>query len=704
MKISQLPRNRSRFLTGLVFSAAGIAASGVPGVQAQVRGISAQGTTGGLVIPSAQVLDSGVLALTAGNYQEPGLGTFRRKRNYSLGIGLMPNIELFGRFADYQNLLPGSTAITGPRDLSANVKFKLPSFWRGQPDVAVGLNDIGGGAAYFKSRYAVVSDQIGPVRWSAGYAWGSLVVGISPSRYAFDGAFGGAEWALGDSGLSLLAEYDGQQKHAGVRYASPELRILGNARLLATLQRSMGANNNAGSKADQTSVALSIMVPLEANALRPAEFKPTKALRPLESAPNASGMVPTPEDQQETLLKSLLSAGFERVRVGVWNGNLLVEYENHRYEQTEADAIGLVLGLAVENAPPGVRRVSAVTFKSGLRQYETSVDVPIYRAFLRDGDASLARTSLATDRFPDYADDEVRWLDARPTGRTPVRVEIKPDINYTVGTEVGAFDYSLAANVQGIVPLWRGAELYTSYIRRVSNSDNYEPGFAFSGSRQRNGLKVAAVQQSFWLGPQVFANLGVGRYNYDAYGVQGEASLFVPGRDDVIRLRAGAYQRQPGQTNAQRLQVSGSYRWIYSPSTWLEAGLQQYSDGTRGPSFVLTRWFGDVGAHLFFRKGGNRQFAGLEISIPLTPRKGMEPGFIQFTGTPQFQRGIRTRITGGSTATNNVEPNAVRDMQLDYNAELRQLNAGRTSQRYFISQLHRMREAFYLYGRDLLPR
>ncbi|MBX3657259.1 MAG: YjbH domain-containing protein [Ramlibacter sp.] len=667
-------------------------------------GISTQGVTGGLIVPSAYVLPEGDVALTRGNYAEPQLGAFSQRRNYSLGIGLLPNVELFGRFADFQNPLPGST-INGPRDLSANIKLKLPSFWRGQPHVALGLNDISGGASFFKSKYAVVSDEIGPVRWSAGYALGSHIVGNSANGYAFNGAFGGVEWSLGQSGVSLLAEYDGQQKHAGIRYSSPELAFLGHARLVATLQRSSGATNNAGLPASRTSAALSLVMPLEANARRPASFKPDLALAPMEVGPGtAPGMIPTSEDRQESLLRALVSAGFERVRVGVWGNSLLVEYENHRYEQTEADAIGLVLGLAAENAPSGVRRISAVTFKSGLRQYETSVDVSVYRAFLRDGDASQARTSLATDRFPDYPEAEVHWLSPQPTRRTPVRVEIKPDINYTVGTEVGAFDYSLAANVQGILPLWRGAELYTSYIRRVSNSDNYEPGFAFSGSRQRNGLKVAAVQQSFWLGSQVFANVGVGRYNYDAYGVQGEASLFVPGGDDVIRLRAGAYQRQPGQTNAQRLQASGSYRWAYSPSTWLEAGLQQYSDGTRGPSFVLTRWFGDVGAHLFFRKGGNRQFAGLEISIPLTPRKGMEPGFIQFTGTPQFQRGIRTRITGGSTATNNVEPNAVRDMQLDYNAELRQLNAGRTSQRYFISQLHRMREAFYLYGRDLLPR
>jgi hypothetical protein len=34
---------------------------------------------------------------------------------------------------------------------------------------------------------------------------------------------------------------------------------------------------------------------------------------------------------------------------------------------------------------------------------------------------------------------------------------------------------------------------------------------------------------------------------------------------------------------------------------------------------------------------------------------------------------------------------------------VRQLNSGHTIQGYFISQLHRMRKAFFLCGRDLLP-
>src|SRR5437773_6968215 len=70
---------------------------------AQGLGVASLGATGGLTIPSAYVLGSGDLALSLGSYQDPKLGTFSRKQNYTLGIGVVPRVELFGRFAEYSS-------------------------------------------------------------------------------------------------------------------------------------------------------------------------------------------------------------------------------------------------------------------------------------------------------------------------------------------------------------------------------------------------------------------------------------------------------------------------------------------------------------------------------------------------------------------------------------------------------------------------
>ena len=146
---------------------------------AQSTGITTQGSTGGLVIPSARVLSEGSVALTLGNYMEPQFN-YPKRGNYSLGVGLLPNVEIFGRVADYQDPLPGSIIANGPRDLSANIKYQLPNFWQDGPTFAIGANDVGGGAQFFQSFYGVMGHHIRQdLDWTLGYARGKGIVGAA---------------------------------------------------------------------------------------------------------------------------------------------------------------------------------------------------------------------------------------------------------------------------------------------------------------------------------------------------------------------------------------------------------------------------------------------------------------------------------------------------------------------------------------------
>jgi Exopolysaccharide biosynthesis protein YbjH len=692
----------SRFFTAHhIALAACVACISTSIAHAQSTGITTQGSTGGLVIPSAKVLSEGSMAFTLGNYMEPQFN-YPKRGNYSLGVGLLPNVEIFGRIADYQDPIPGSIFVNGPRDLSANVKLQLPDFWKDGPTFAIGANDVGGGAQFFQSFYGVMGHHIRQdLDWTLGYAKGKSILGTPAGGRAFNGLFGGAELYFGNTGMSGLAEYDGQTKHLGIRYQSDLLPLLGGSQLSATLQRSLGAHDALGQNTNRTSLAVSLMVPLERNAKKAQQFAPAQRLPAIDAKP--SGMVATLADRLEGLQKGLSKAGLERVRVGMQGATVVVEYENNRYAQNEADAVGIVLGLGAEFAPANAQRVQAVTLKAGLRNAATSVDVLAYRSFLRDNQAAPVRSSLTVTRAPVYQDDEVQWHSAAPSERSKVRIELKPEIDYALATEFGLFDYSLALNAQSIIPLWQGAEIYTSYIRQLANTANVEQGRVFQSYRQRDGFKTVALHQSVWLGKAVHANVGVGKYNYDNKGVQGEATVYVPNRDDVVRLRAAQYQRLAGQTSNQTRPMAATYRWVPSPTMWIEGGFQSYSDGGRGPSLALTRWFGDVAAHLVYTRSNVSQFAGLEISIPLTPRRGMEPGLFSFAGTPQFTKGVRTRITDGNTSTNNVDTRSARDFAAGYNAEQRELNLGRQGQAYYSSQIYRMREAFYLYALDTLP-
>ena len=343
---------------------------------AQGAGVSSLGATGGLTIPSAYVLESGDMALSLGNYQDPKLGTYNRKQNYSLGFGLLPGVELFGRFAEYtsrQAVAPGVPNLGGISDISANVKWQLPIELQGVPKLAVGVTDISGGAAFFKSKYAVASDEVGPLRWSLGYARSD----VNPSgAKVLNGVFGGAEFKLGTSRATLLAETDGTQQHAGLRYYSEALPWLGDGQLVGTLQRSFGATTLAGQQANATSVNVSLIMPLgttdKTRQTRiDAAAKPLPALDPM--GVSAGGMVATAQDRLDSLARALRATGLDRVRVGILGDQLVVEYENHRYLQNEADALGVVLGLGAEAASAGTTRVHALTLKAGQVVFETLV-------------------------------------------------------------------------------------------------------------------------------------------------------------------------------------------------------------------------------------------------------------------------------------------------------------------------------------------
>ncbi|MDB5743343.1 MAG: hypothetical protein JWR68_1658 [Polaromonas sp.] len=679
----------------------------VSAAQGQETGLTSLGATGGLNIPSAYVLNPGTMALSAGNYQDPKFGSFSRRQNYTLGIGLLPGVEVFGRFAEYQNPLPrvnNGFDINGPRDISANIKWQLPIAIQWLPKLAVGATDVGGGAVNFRSKYAVASDEYGPLHWSLGYAKGESALGRIGGGKVLDGLFGGAELRLGNTGAAVLAETDGTQRHAGLRYYSDRLSMLGDSQIVGTVQRSFGATTLAGRDADATSFNVSLVVPLGASeAVRKTRSQNlAKPLPPIASTATG-GMVASSQDRMDRLAQMLQTSGLDRVRIGALGTDWVIEYENYRYLQNEADALGIVLGLAAENASAGVTRIHAVALKAGQAMLQTSVEVAAFRDFLRDADAPLTKDAFRAGSPGDYDPALVQWASgASGTAqrRTWARVSLAPAINYALGTEYGAFDYSLALNLRGTVPLWRGGEVYTDVTQRVSHSDDVAPGRAYAGLLHRNGLKTLALQQSFWLGPRLFTSVGAGKYNYVNYGAEGESMVFLPWNEDTVHFK-GSYQRNHENRLARREEAyAASYRWKLDTQTWIEGAYNQYTDRSTGPALAMTRWFGDVAVQVFARKGGRSTFVGMELSLPLTPRQGMGAGPVQLSGTPRFAQSLRTMVENGVNQANYVQPNAVRPVELSYKPEMEMLNSGRITPDYLRSQVQRMRESFFLYARD----
>ncbi|WP_121107859.1 YjbH domain-containing protein [Paraburkholderia sediminicola] len=716
--------------------------------QAADPALNAFGQAGGLVIPYAFALPEGTVEAQYNNYIDPRYGERATGSQVYWGaVGLLPYVEVSGGLATYPADVPAPFSGADHnlfRHLMADVKLEVPKFFKYQPNIAFGVTDIGGQTHFFRSKYGVVSQAFGPVTLTAGYGQGDRL----------DGVFGGAQVSLWNTGLSLLAEDDSKTPYAGVRYQSPRISWLADANVIGTVTRSIRSTDGV---TPRTSFSVGIQIPLgrrfssarcadglcegpqvpvaqtadtgDDGPIRLASLQPvdTRAatnnngglaaapityVPPLQSYASVmlsdvtatkSSDAPSPPIPEaldtfalDEIAAQLFAAGLERVRVGMSGRDLVVEYENHRYNQNEADALGIVLGVASVNAPNGTDKIHVVIKKANEPLGEVIVDRDAFAQFVEGGAPAAASASLTMRMRPTYDADSIAWHGNEHThGLT--RIQIAPIVSYLYGTEYGNFDISLGANIQGFVPLWRGAEFYASYIAPIYNTKNMDEGRVFSDYRVRGGLNAVALAQSFWIMPQVFNVASVGKFDYSYVGVQNETTVFVPGRPDLIRLRLAYLHHEPGHDELpSEKNAELTYRWV-KPSwkLWIEAGVARFVGGDKGPEATLTRWFDDVSVSVHGEHSGQGTFVGAAISFPLTLRQGMKPGISQVDGSEQFGLDFRTRV--GST--NYLATNADENMTFPYSTQQYLLNQGRFSGEYFSTQLYRMRDAYLRYGR-----
>ena len=403
-----------------------------------------------------------------------------------------------------------------------------------------------------------------------------------------------------------------------------------------------------------------------------------------------------------------MAQGLERVRVGrVGNAGWVVEYQNRRFARNEMDALGVVTGLAARAAPEAVQQLVVVALRQEQPVLTLRTEPAAWRAFLESGLSGPLQDVTRVQRGG--VTGAVDWLSDEPSAATRVQFQISPELNYAVATEFGFFDYSLVGRVRATVPLqqvvpqlkgWSGLQLVATAQARVANTDQAEPGGAYPELMHEQGLQVLALQQTYWLGRRAVLSGTVGRFEYGGLGAEAEAVVFVPGRDDVIRMRVRKLDRTPTMPRGFDQAGSAIYRWAGTPGLWAEAGWQRYTDGSQGPSLSVVRWWGDLGVQMNYRRGqygGGRsqQFAGLEFIFPLTPRDTRSFGPVHIEGKPFFRQGLRTMI--GNTS-NWVAPRAVRELQPAWDLDSTTLNGGRLGPEYVMSQVGRMREAFLLYG------
>ena len=261
--------------------------------------------------------------------------------------------------------------------------------------------------------------------------------------------------------------------------------------------------------------------------------------------------------------------------------------------------------------------------------------------------------------------------------RAPVRAEVRisPDLRSFIGTEMGMFDYSLAADVAGRIQLPLGLGAYVEKQKPVAHSSDFNDFEAFSYRRHDD-----ATERAFqWtvhpvdglVGLVTFGRTNISKLDYNFTHID---VAYMPGSGrHRLRYAYGDYKPLDSLNYMGRKTEIFEYRYFWvskSLSASVAHGEFFYED--KGTRVELTRYFGDVTLGVFYRQNDDDQkFGGFSIGLPLTfGRPKLGP--VVVTGAPRWNYSLGTSIdhpgNGGNVLTPFVmiEPlpayNLVRDV------------------------------------------
>ncbi len=685
----------------ILFIAAGLAAA-LPSL-AQPTTLTPAGYTGLGITPNAHLLGWGRAEATYDS-QLPGVVRDPSGHNFVLGFGLLPNLEVAGRLASNSLGRNCFTESCGTRDLSASGKVGIGLDAANRFRIAAGAADIGGAATNFRTYYGVLTYNQGRLEASAGLAKRSGAR-ANVSESPLHGPFAAAAWQP----LPWIrghVEYTDGNAWAGVRLFAPAQWLPEGWQAYAGAN--LRLNDNTLSRRSWITAGVSIPLYKVPDLRRDAPKAPLPGLSggqlpqptyearslPAPATPPASAAavtpaLPVPDSRLHELASALQAKGLEDISVGrMPDGTLAVRANNATYNWNSADALGAALGSiarSLGDTPAGYRLI--------LTQRQTPLvavtgQTDCLRQWIDNDTAACAGGQLSTpgtgalERLHDGAAWAVR--NQQPSWQT-LRVALSPVLRTNVGTEVGALDYSAGLNVGLQLPLWNGASVEWRRNLPVANTSDYEPSGVFGFRRVRNETERLALVQTVrlplerWLAPGddmralrwglagLTAQAAVGRVGSSFDGVHG-ALRWEPGEGrHRLGAQAGYFHNSRFGTGAfvgprHAKPLLASYRYNVTPTrTYLEATGGQFMNNDRGFQLGLRQWFSDVSVSAYYRRtrftgDTARQFVGVEISVPIGPRRDMTPArHVQVTGTPRFTHGVETLVRDPNS-NNAVRP------------------------------------------------
>ena len=651
--------------------------------------ISANGTSGIGVVPDAKVISTSTTTISFDRTLPGAANT--KGYNTQIGLGLYDGLELVGRLATNDQrcnmFQAGACPVNTIRDFSASLKWSLQLEWLKQNNahLALGVTDMGGAASYFKSYYAVASKEMGPFEVLIGQ-------GKAMANYALlNGTFGGltyrpVKW------LEMNVQKVGSNSWAVASLQSdiPYTQASG----YITLNQRL----NEASVTEKQWVGVGVSMSLDGTASR-------KKDRQQNTSSQAQLNKPIVNLRPEDLYGLLKINGFYKPLISENPKQLKLEIENTAFAWNTVDAVGVALGvLAATHGNVNGQNFELNVTTRGISQAIVTGDAPCLKRWLEKGEvcSSLSIRSGLQRGGNNAGLGEIDISQLLGLANWSFRPElvISPTLVSSIGTEFGSFDMDGGVNVNVVLPLWTGATIETNQVKPLGiGTRGFEQGGVFYASRLKPVTSRTLFHQLVnipLINTQARISSGTAYTTWGGHQI--ETSTQSDNGRHRLGLTSGSFKNDTLPSNNQKNYELATYRYAHDDrmSTVTELTTGKYWGGDKGWSLGQRFWHGDTALNIYLRRTRMAEsaplvsFAGLQLSIPITPRVNKGVQHLALRGTNQWTYTLESRVfdrenllTGGYGEVPRMGDTLVQTFNRD-----------RNSTRYLESSLMRAKSAF----------
>ena len=674
--------------------------------------LSYQGFTGVINTPNAQVMNHGDLTFHYDNQFDNVLRSYNYNKpqtdndNFIFGAGLFSSFEVQGRLSEtpkYQ------------RDLSANIKFKLPYTHKYLPNLAIGIQDLGSASNYYGNKYIVIDKKFWRIRASVGYGKSD---GLVKNKKRMNGLFYSTE-VKAFNWIYLLAEDDTKEKFIGIRIELPK-QYTEYFKLNTLITRNLSDK--------KISAGINLTFPLYENRdtyypntiykyQQELHEKVTQKEQKLRGEVKSSlGELKKENDKKldiSKLKKTLIKLGIENITIATKGKTIYIAYENGVFLFNDIDALGVVIGLLSETK---YTHFIVAEKRSNIVVFTLVGDIKSAKDFFNNP-SPLTKIKFANG-LKKISPIDLNTYDIIVKGannsKMKVDVELSPHIVSFIGNEFGVFNYKLWLRTKALINVEKGVDFSVVGDIHIHDSkiDNHRYDWFMKLYERKSHIESIMINNSKNIyGGINTLSLGtleenyIGAVNQYIYNYDNHTFSAKVGYLQEFKNGDPYKEKYYGRVEKRTFYI-GTYSYLLSDyDVQLQLKFGKYWNQDIGYEAKIKSFFGDVAVYLDYKENRSaallfseqtNRVAGFGVEIPLTLRHTPNFSMGQIRGTKAFNYEVKTTILRGD-GTNNIVSGGNIDPEIAISSENYFYNRNRVQLSYMKSHLFRMKESFDIY-------